>query len=75
MPLWKPFAKFSNDIGESDRARLAALRTLIQEFDARNPPHPIAIDGVVQAYVHYGSSPLSRRCLPPVTRLPACRWE
>lgn len=54
------------DLGASDltpeaRARRARLDALVHEFDAANPPYPIRADGVLQAYVHYGQSSLSRQ--------------
>jgi hypothetical protein len=43
----------------ADRTRLDALRS---EFDRENPPYPIrGVDGVLQAYVHFGASSLSRQ--------------
>jgi signal transduction histidine kinase len=43
------------------QARRARLDALVREFDAENPPYPIRVDDVLQAYVHYGSSSLSRQ--------------
>jgi hypothetical protein len=42
----------------ADRGRLDALR---REFDSQNPPYPIRVDGVLQAYIHFGPSSLSRQ--------------
>lgn len=49
------------DLDDAARARRDRLTALMQEFDAQNPPHPVTVEGVVQAYVHYGASNLSRR--------------
>lgn len=49
------------DLDVTDRRRLETLRALVRKFDEHNPPHPIAVDGVVQAHVHYGPSELSQR--------------
>ena len=49
------------DLDAEGRARRDRLMQLMREFDARNRPHPILVDGIAQAYVHYGASSLSRR--------------
>jgi signal transduction histidine kinase len=43
------------------RARREQLDALRARFDAENPPYPIRVGGVLQAYVHYGASSLSRQ--------------
>jgi len=50
-----------DDLDATARERRDFLTALMQEFDVRNPPHPVVVDGAVQAYVHYGASSLSRR--------------
>jgi signal transduction histidine kinase len=49
------------DLGPEARARRAQLDALRSEFDAENPPYPVRVDGVTQAWVHYGASSLSRQ--------------
>jgi hypothetical protein len=54
------------DLGRPDldgeaRARRQQLDALRTKFDAANPPYPIRVDGVLQAYVHFGASGLSRQ--------------
>lgn len=59
-------AETPGDLGRGDltpeaRARRAKLDALRLAFDAENAPYPVRVDGVVQAWVHYGASSLSRQ--------------
>lgn len=49
------------DLPAEKRAERERLDALVREFDARNPPYPIEVTGVVQGYVHFGPSSLSRQ--------------
>ena len=49
------------DPSSGAQAQRVLLDRLRREFDAENPPYPIRVDGVLQAYVHFGASTLSRQ--------------
>jgi len=49
------------DLTPELRARREQLNALRERFDAENEPYPIRVDGVLQAFVHYGASSLSRQ--------------
>lgn len=49
------------DLSEEAQAQRAQLEELVREFDAQNPPYPIRVNGVLQAYLHFGPSNLSEQ--------------
>jgi signal transduction histidine kinase len=49
------------DLAPELRAQRDRLEALRRRFDAENEPYPIRVDGVLQAYVHFGASSLSRQ--------------
>lgn len=49
------------DLSAGAQAQRAQLGELVRQFDAENPPHPIRVNGILQAYLHFGPSKLSEQ--------------
>jgi len=47
------------DLSAAEHSQRAQLDVLVREFDLQNPPHPIRVNGALQAYLHFGPSKLS----------------
>jgi signal transduction histidine kinase len=49
------------ELDAEGRAKRARLEELVRDFDAQNRPYPIEAGGSIQAYLHFGTSQLSRQ--------------